>query len=157
MFLTSAFVKGKPNMKNELPKDLGKAKALFEEFESSEEYPTKAKRFEHAIELLSLFSEENPNSQHTKFVANLRLSYTRRFLEQLGTCDNMESEDWFNYLFIMVKTLNEVVENVSKQPSLKEPLEHFLRLRTITDEQGKEKEITVSKLLDAIKTTTDEE
>ena len=62
MFLTSAFVKGKPNMKNELPKDLGKAKALFEEFESSEEYPTKAKRFEHAIELLSLFSEENPNS-----------------------------------------------------------------------------------------------
>lgn len=69
----------------------------------------------------------------------------------------MESEDWFNYLFIMVKTLNEVVENVSKQPSLKEPLEHFLRLRTITDEQGKEKEITVSKLLDAIKTTTDEE
>lgn len=49
-------------MKNELPKDLGKAKALFEEFESSEEYPTKAKRFEHAIELLSLFSEENPNS-----------------------------------------------------------------------------------------------
>ena len=143
-------------MRNERPRDLKKAVALFEEFENSDDYPTKAKCFQEAIALIDLFSEQNPDPQHAEYVENIRLLYTRKFLEQLGICDNMGPDDWLKYFVIMIKR-NEVLDIISKQPYFEEHLARFLRLWSITDEQGNEREITLPAFLDGIRNTATDE
>jgi len=113
----------------ERPDELKEAMTLFTEFEKSDSHTKKTRTFSDAIDLLSDYVEENPDSPHLVFIENIRTSYTRILLQQLADIREIEISDWHNYYTLMtLKVEDEVTKILSEDPILKEGYQEFLSM-----------------------------
>lgn len=116
---------------NNLPPQLKEAVNLFVQFERSNEHEKRVQFFGKAINILDTHLSENHESPHKEFVNNLKLAYTRKLLEQLSEGSRLPSptEDWFSYLWLMLKDCQTEIEVLTKRsPSLRQSYDNFIQM-----------------------------
>jgi hypothetical protein len=103
--------------------------ALFEAWEASINDVNAAKRFGEAMQLLDDYLESAPDSPHQQFVQNLRISNTRRLLQQLASVDRQDFGLWLEYaLAAMALADREAATVMSANPQLRTDLDSFLKV-----------------------------
>jgi hypothetical protein len=109
--------------------EIREAIALFEAWEASINHADAAKRFTEAMQLLGDYLDYEPDSPHRQFVKNLRLSNTRRLLQQLARVDRKDFGLWLEYaLAVMALVDHEAAPVIAANAELKADLEAFLKV-----------------------------
>ena len=109
--------------------EIAEAAALFESWERSLNDPQAASRFTQAVELLDDYLECEPDSPHRAYVQNLRVSNTRRLLQQLARVDKKDFGLWLEYALAVRSLVDEEAESVMRaNPELREDLDKFLSI-----------------------------
>ncbi len=109
--------------------EIREAIALFEAWEASINHADAAKRFTEAMQLLGDYLDYEPDSPHRQFVKNLRLSNTRRLLQQLAKVDRKDFGLWLEYaLAVMAVVDQEAAPVIAANPELKADLDAFLKV-----------------------------
>jgi hypothetical protein len=102
------------------------AVALFEAWERSINDLHAAKGFTEAVQILDDYLECEPDSPHKAFIQNLRLSNTRRLLQQLTRVDRKDLSLWLEYaLAVLAVVDNEAQSVMAANPELKQDLDSF--------------------------------
>lgn len=121
-------MEAKPGNPRSVP-EIREAIALFEAWERSINDISAAKRFAEAFQLLDDFLESEPESAHKKFIENLRISNTRRLLQQLAKVDRKDFGLWLEYALAVVAVVDDEAESVmAANPQLKVDLDAFLKV-----------------------------
>ena len=109
--------------------EIREAIELFEAWEASINHADAAKRFTEAMQLLDDYLDYAPDSPHRQFVKNLRLSNTRRLLQQLAKVDRKDFGLWLEYaLAVMAVVDHEAAPVIAANPELKADLDAFLKV-----------------------------
>lgn len=109
--------------------EIREAIALFETWEASINDVNAAKRFGEAMQLLDDYLESEPDSPHRQFVQNLRISNTRRLLQQLARVDRQDFGRWLEYaLAAMALADKEAASVLAAHPQLRTDLDSFLKV-----------------------------
>lgn len=118
-------------MNQNLPPDLSEAVRLLESFEKSNNHFERTRDFEEAIEIFNDYLMDSPDSPYRKLIENLKRTYTRKLLEQLPSLSSdMDINDWFNYLKILLFSVSKETEDLSKKyPHLGQNVQEFLAIR----------------------------
>ena len=107
--------------------EIREAIALFESWEASINDPDAAKRFAEAMQLLDDYLEYEPDSPHRQFIQNLRISNTRRLLQQLARVDRQDFGLWLEYALAAMAVVDREAKSViAAQPQLRADLDSFL-------------------------------
>jgi hypothetical protein len=110
-------------------REIREAIELFEAWEASINHADAAKRFTEAMQLLGDYLDYEPDSSHRQFVKNLRLSNTRRLLQQLAKVDRKDFGLWLEYaLAVMAVVDQEAAPVIAANPELKADLDAFLKV-----------------------------
>jgi hypothetical protein len=89
----------------QLPADIREAVDLLKVFERTEDYYAKPELFIEAMEILELHLKHNPGSEHCDYIRNIRKSYAKVFVRQLGQLpEDAFQDEILNY----TQALNEV-------------------------------------------------
>lgn len=116
-------------MKTDLPDEVEGARRLLEESITSNVHKEKTRLFEDGIDILEEYLAEEPNSTHKNLAANVKMTYTRKLLEQLSDIVNVDISEWFDYYKILVlKVKNEVNQNIQANLILKDNYEGFISI-----------------------------
>lgn len=103
--------------------------ALFESWERSINELHAAKGFTEAAQILDHYLEAEPDSPHRGFIQNLRLSNTRRLLQQLARVDKKDFSLWLEYaLAALAAVENEAQSVMAAHPELRKDLDSFRQL-----------------------------
>lgn len=114
-------------MQPQLPEDLKKAVGLLENSEKESNRSLRMRAFKDAVDILNDHLNIGPDSPHKSFVENIKLTYTRKFLEELTKLFNADIEVWFDYTqLFLLKVPKEVEVNIEKHPQLKKDYEKFI-------------------------------
>ena len=106
--------------------EIREAIALFEAWERSINDLHAAKGFTEAVQMLDDYLECEPDSPHKAFIQNLRLSNTRRLLQQLTRLDRRDFSLWLEYaLAVLAAVENEAQSVLAANPDLKKDLDSF--------------------------------
>jgi hypothetical protein len=106
--------------------EIRQAVALFEAWERSINDVHAAGRFTEAVQILDDYLECEPDSPHKAFIHNLRLSNTRRLLQQLTRVDRRDFSLWLEYALAVLAAVENETESVLKaDPELKKDLDSF--------------------------------
>jgi hypothetical protein len=106
--------------------EIREALALFEAWERSINDAHAAARFTEAVQILDDYLECEPDSPHKAFIHNLRLSNTRRLLQQLTRVDKRDFALWLEYaLAVLAAVDNEAQSVIAADPELKKDLDSF--------------------------------
>jgi hypothetical protein len=106
--------------------EIREAVALFEAWERSINDLQAAKGFSEAVRILDDYLECEPASPHRAFIQNLRLSNTRRLLQQLTRLDRTDFSLWLEYaLAVLAAVDNEAESVIAANPELKKDLDSF--------------------------------
>jgi hypothetical protein len=106
--------------------EIREALALFEAWERSINDVHAAARFTEAVQILDDYLECEPDSPHKGFIQNLRLSNTRRLLQQLTRVDKRDFALWLEYaLAVLAAVDNEAQSVIAADPELKKDLDSF--------------------------------
>jgi hypothetical protein len=106
--------------------EIREALALFEAWERSINDAHAAARFTEAVQILDDYLECEPDSPHKAFIHNLRLSNTRRLLQQLTRVDKRDFSLWLEYaLAVLAAVENEAQSVIKANPELKKDLDSF--------------------------------
>jgi hypothetical protein len=106
--------------------EIREAIALFEAWERSINDVHAAKGFTEAVQILDDYLECEPDSPHMAFIQNLRLSNTRRLLQQLTRVDRRDFSLWLEYaLSVLAVVENEAQSVMAADPGLRKDLDSF--------------------------------
>lgn len=109
--------------------EIREAIELFEAWEASINDVNAAKRFAEAMQLLDDYLEYEPDSPDRQFIQNLRVSNTRRLLQQLATVDRKDFGLWLEYaLAAMALADKEAASVIAVNPQLRTDLDSFLKV-----------------------------
>jgi hypothetical protein len=109
--------------------EIREAIALFEAWERDASDLHAAKGFTEAVEILDDYLECEPESPHRPFIENLRLSNTRRLLQQLARVDKKDFSLWLEYALAALAAVDkEAASVVGAHPELKGELDSFMRV-----------------------------
>lgn len=87
-------------------RDIAEARALLEQAERESDPEQECEHIEEALILLE--TAEDPTPEQEKLIANLRISYARRFLTRVSTLKKSTFETWSYYLSILEKLAPEI-------------------------------------------------
>ena len=109
----------------------------FLKFERANEHEKRIKHFHEALEKISKYLATNPSDEETGIVENIKLSYVRKLLEQIGPESGFTypDEEWIQYLLIISKCKKEVDQLTAKNKIL---LENYNIFKESTNEERKE-------------------
>lgn len=110
--------------------DLSRARRLFEQSENDSDPSQKLYALEEALELVDLVLADSTIQQSDRDLAlNLRHSHSRRLLGQLVRMRNIQFDDWWNYIrLLLIERSNEVDAIVGENAELRENLQAFVDL-----------------------------
>ena len=104
------------------------AVALFEAWERSINDLHAARGFAEAVQILDDYLEYEPDSPHRAFIQNLRLSNTRRLLQQLTRVDKKDFSLWLEYALAALAAVEQEAHVVTAaNPGLKQDVDAFKR------------------------------
>jgi hypothetical protein len=111
------------------PAEIREAIALFEAWERAISDVRAAERFTEALQLLDDYLECEPDSPHKPFIQNLRVSNTRRLLQQLARVEKKDFGLWLEYALVVAGIIDDEVASVmAAQPELRKDVDSFLRV-----------------------------
>ncbi len=117
---------------NDSPRDvpeIREAIALFEAWEASINDLEAAKGFTEAVQILDDFLESDPQTPHRAFVRNLKISHTRRLLQQLAKVDRADFSLWLEYAVSAVAAVSNEAESLMKaNPELEADFASFQKV-----------------------------
>src|SRR5687767_13914779 len=106
--------------------EMREAITLFEKWEAAVTDPAAAGRFVEAVQLLNDYVDSEPDSPHTTFVQNLKVSNTRRLLQLLSRVNKNDPFSWMEYVSVVFLTLKDEAEALMASNSeLKQDFEAF--------------------------------
>jgi hypothetical protein len=112
-----------------IPKDLMEALDFLKSFEKSNDHSKRTRYFEDAIEILNNHLQDTPETLHKVFIENLKLTYTRKLLEQLPLLSTLDIDDWTKYLMLLIQSVPNETEALSKEHSqLRQNKEAFIAI-----------------------------
>jgi hypothetical protein len=106
--------------------DIAEARALLEKAERESDPEQETHHIEEALLLLE--TTEDLTRDQGQLVANLRTSYARRLLKQLGRYKSAPLDVWFFYFNVLVKLSAEVEALTSADPELAENRKQFIEM-----------------------------
>jgi aminopeptidase N len=96
------------------------ALAAFDQYERSSAEYEDAQAFREALEALADYLEDEPDTPHRAFIANVRETYLRRMLERLGRLKHADDFAVIAHVVILRETAaDEVRELLKTQPELR--------------------------------------
>jgi len=111
------------------PDDINQAVELLKKFEKAEDHIHRTKYFKEAVYILNNHLSMNPNSSNKKFIENIKLTYTRKLLEQLSDLPLLDFESWFQYIYLFYFRIKDEVElDTKKYPNLEKNYKNFIAL-----------------------------
>lgn len=85
-----------------------------------------AKHFTEAVQLLDDYLECEPESPHKQFIQNLKVSNTRRLLQQLAQIDKTDFALWLEYALVALALVDREAESImDANPGLKADFDAF--------------------------------
>ena len=109
--------------------EIREAIGLFEAWERDTGDVHAAKGFTEAVQVLEDYLECEPDSPHRRFIENLRLSNTRRLLQQLARIDKKDFSLWLEYaLAALAAVEREAASVIAADQALKGELDSFMRV-----------------------------
>ena len=106
--------------------EIREAIALFESWERSINDLHAAKGFTEAVQILEDYLECEPDTPHRSFIQNLKLSNTRRLLQQLARVDRKDFSLWLEYALAALSAVDKEVASVmAANPDLGKDLDAF--------------------------------
>jgi heme exporter protein D len=106
--------------------EIKEAIALFESWEKSGYDYAAARRFTEAVQLLDDYLEGEPDTPYRDFAQNLKMSNTRRLLQQLARVDRNDFSTWLEYALTILPLVQKEAESVmAKEPGLKKDIDAF--------------------------------
>jgi len=109
--------------------EIREAIALFEAWERETSDLHAAKGFTEAVQILDDYLECEPDSAYRPFIENLRLSNTRRLLQQLARVDKKDFSLWLEYaLAAFAAVEKEAASVIAANPELRGELDSFMRV-----------------------------
>lgn len=106
--------------------EIREAVALFESWERSINDLHAAKGFTEAVQMLEDYLECEPDTPHRGFIQNLKLSNTRRLLQQLARVDKKDFSLWLEYALAALSAVDKEAQSVmAANPDLRKDLESF--------------------------------
>jgi hypothetical protein len=106
--------------------EIREAIALFESWERSINDLHAAKGFTEAVQILEDYVECEPDTAHRAFIQNLRISNTRRLLQQLARVDKKDFSLWLEYALAALAAVEKEAESVmAVNPELRKDLDAF--------------------------------
>jgi hypothetical protein len=109
--------------------EIREAIALFEAWEASINDLNAAKGFTEAVQILDDFLESEPETPHRTFVQNLKISHTRRLLQQLAKLDKADFSLWLEYAVSAVAVVSNEAESLIKaNPDLEADFASFQKV-----------------------------
>ena len=108
------------------PEDIAEARALLEQAERESDPEQECERIEEALILLE--TADDPTPQQADLIANLRLSYARRFLNRVSRLKKSTFEVWSYYLSILENLKPEVDALAAEDPQLAENRRAFVAM-----------------------------
>jgi hypothetical protein len=119
---------GEPGNARNVP-EIREAIALFEAWEASINDVGAAKRFTEAVQMLDDYLEYEPHTPHQAFIRNLKLSNTRRLLQQLSKVDKKDFGLWLEYALSALSAVSDEAQSVmSASPELAADLASFQKV-----------------------------
>ena len=114
-------------MQLELPPELKEAVNLLARFEKEKDHSLRTRDFEDAIDILNDHLLDEPESPHKSFVEKIKLTYTRKLLEELPNMSGADIEIWFDYVrLFLLKVSKEVETNTEKDAQLRQNYKDFI-------------------------------
>ena len=114
------------SMQRELPEDLKEAVKLFAKSEKESNYFLQTRAFEDALDILNEHLGNYPDSPHESFIENIKLTYTRKFLEELDNLLGADIDTWFGCVHLLFKGKKQVEANIEKDAQLKRNYKRFM-------------------------------
>jgi hypothetical protein len=109
--------------------EIREAVALFESWERSINDLHAAKGFTQAVQILDDYLECEPETPHKAFIQNLRLSNTRRLLQQLARVDEKDFSLWLEYALAVLAAVDKEAQSVmAANPELRKDLDSFMHV-----------------------------
>jgi hypothetical protein len=109
--------------------EIREAIALFESWERSINDLHAAKGFTQAVQILDDYLECEPETPHKAFIQNLRLSNTRRLLQQLARVDEKDFSLWLEYALAVLAAVDKEAQSVmAANPELRKDLDSFMHV-----------------------------
>ena len=107
--------------------EIREALAALERYERSNAEYDDAVSFREALEALADHLEDEPDSPHRAFIANVRETYLRRLLERLGRLKNADDFSVIAHLVILTETAPDDVRRLLQaQPALQPAFDQLL-------------------------------
>jgi hypothetical protein len=92
--------------------EIRQAIALFEAWEVSINDLEAAKGFTEAVQILDDFLECEPDTPHRTFIRNLKVTNTRRLLQQLAKVDKRDLSLWLEYALSAVAVVGDEAKSL---------------------------------------------
>ena len=106
--------------------EIREAVALFQSWERSINDLHAAKGFTEAVQVLEDYLECEPDTPHRAFIQNLKLSNTRRLLQQLARVDRKDFSLWLEYALAALSAVDKEAQSVmAANPDLRKDLDSF--------------------------------
>ncbi len=83
----------------DLPGNIINALWLIHSFENTKDHSQRTEEFKSAIKILTDYALNNPDSKHVIYVKIIKLTYTRKLLEELPELMMLDIYDWSMYVF----------------------------------------------------------
>ena len=109
--------------------EICEAVALFEAWERSIGDAEGARRFTEAVQLLDEYLELEPGTPHRHYIENLRVSNTRRLLQQLAKVERQDLSLWLEYAIAVVSVVGDEAQSLmAANPQLKADFDAFAKV-----------------------------
>lgn len=116
-------------MNNGLPEDVLEARSLLEKAEAETNHTKRTRDFEDAIDILNDYLAHNPGTPFKNVIEQFKLTYTRKFIEDLSNLLTTDIEIWFVYTKLFLwKVPNEVKSAIENNNHLKKIYKEFFEL-----------------------------
>lgn len=109
--------------------ELDDIRARLEKAERETDLVAKATELTRALDDLRDYEEDEATDRERVVIGNIRQSYARRLLEQLGGVQKASLDSWTRYAVLLVDKLKpEVRAALAADPALEENLKRFLAM-----------------------------
>lgn len=110
-----------------IPSDIEDARNFLEKAEYESDPKFKMNYLTDAIDIIdSYIDDPSTENDTTVYINNLKLSHTRRLINQLVSLREIEIEVWLEYIYLLLIKLEDEVKNVTENDlALKKNLDSF--------------------------------
>jgi len=115
-------------MPENLPEEVTEGRLLLEDALKSQNHIERVRDFEDGIKLLKEYLEDNPDSSHKNVIHNIKVTYTKKLLEELPSLYSLDMDIWFHYFLLVLSIATEIEETIAEYPNLEKNEEIFFSL-----------------------------